>query len=90
MLNRRYDIRLELEEVLYAYTTKRHSSSKCYFVANANPLQLVVNLPDASKNKLQGYVLLFDIWGCARDLRLRGVWAKIRPRVRSGVGLLLR
>ena len=59
MLNHRCDIRLGLEEVLYAYTIKRHSSGKYYFVADAKTFQLVVNLLDTSKNKPQVYVLLF-------------------------------
>ena len=67
MLNCLYGIHLGLKEVLYAYTIKRHRSGKYYFVADAKPLQLVVNLPYINKNKSQGNVLVFDAWGCARD-----------------------
>ena len=38
VLNRQYGIGLELEVVLYAYTIKRHSSRKYYFVANTKLL----------------------------------------------------
>ena len=60
MLNRRYDICLGLEEVLYAYTINQHNLRKYYFVANAKSLQLVMNLPDNNSNKPQGNVLLFS------------------------------
>ena len=56
--------------VLYAHTIKRHNFGKYYFVANAKPLQLVVNLPDTSKNKLQDNVMIFRTRGYARDLML--------------------
>ena len=48
-----------LDEVLYAYTIKRHSYGKYYFVADAESLQLVVNWLDINKNKSQGNVMLF-------------------------------
>ena len=71
VLNRQYDIRLGLEEVLYAYTIKQSNLGKYYFVADAKLLQLVTNLPDTSKNKPQGNVLLFGSWGCTKDPMLR-------------------
>ena len=67
MLNHWYGVRLGLEEVLYVYTIKRHNVGKYYFVANANSLQLVNNLPDTSKNKPQGNVMIFGAWGCLID-----------------------
>ena len=39
---------------------KRHSSDKYYFINEAKPLHLVVNLPDTGKNKSQGDVMLFS------------------------------
>ena len=51
VLNCKYDVCLGLEEVLYAYTIKRHNLMKYYFVADSNSLQLVMNLPNTSKNK---------------------------------------
>ena len=50
---------------------KRHSSGKYNFVADVKPLQLVVNLPDTSKNNLQGNVMLFDAKGCVWDPMLQ-------------------
>ena len=44
--NRRFGIHLGLEDVLHAYTIKSHSSGKYYFIANAKPLHLVINLSD--------------------------------------------
>ena len=67
MLNRQHGLYLGLEEVLYAYKFKRHNLEKYYVVADAKSLQLVINLPTTSKNKLQGNMLLFMAWGYARD-----------------------
>ena len=53
VLNHRFGIHLRLEEVLNAYTKKRHSFGKYYFMIDAKPLQLVINLPETSKNKPQ-------------------------------------
>ena len=63
ILNQKYEVRLGLEEVLYAYSLKRHKLGRYYLVVNAKLLQLVTNLPTTSKNKLQGNVLLFGAWG---------------------------
>ena len=62
MLNRKYELRLSLEEVLYAYTLKRHNLGRNYLVADAKQLHLVTNLPVTSKNKPHGNVLLFGAW----------------------------
>ena len=71
VLNRQYDVRLDLEEVLYAYTIKRHNLGKYYFVFDSRSLQLVTNLPDTSKNKPQGNVLMLGAWGYAKDPMLQ-------------------
>ena len=71
VLNRQYDVRLDLEEVLYAYTIKRHNLGKYCFVSNSRSLQLVTNLPDTSKNKPQSNVLMFGAWGYAKDPMLQ-------------------
>ena len=63
ILNRKYDVRLGLEEVLYEYFIKRHKLRRYDLVANAKSLQLVTNLPNTSKDKPQGNVLLFGAWG---------------------------
>ena len=63
---------LGLEEVVYAYTIKRHRAGEYYFVADAKPLQFVVNLPDTSKNMPQGNIMIFDAWSCSKDPMLRG------------------
>ena len=60
VLNRKYDFSLGLEEVLYAYSFKRHNLERYYLVVDAKSLQLVTNLLTISKNKTQGNVLLFD------------------------------
>ena len=67
VLNRKYDVRLGLEEVLYAYNIKRHKLERYYLVVDAKSLQLVTNLPNTSKNKPQGNVMMFGASGCARD-----------------------
>ena len=67
VLNCKYDVCLGLEEVLYAYSIKRHKFERFYLVAEARSLQLVTNLPNTSKNKPQGNVLFFGAWGCVRD-----------------------
>ena len=64
-------MRLGLEEVLYAYSLKRHNIGSYYLVFDPKLLQLVTNFPTASKNKPQGNVLLFGAWGCAKDPMLR-------------------
>ena len=46
------------------YAIKQHNLGKYYF--DAKSLQLVANLPDTSKNKPQGNVLLFGSWGFRR------------------------
>ena len=71
MLNRKHGLHLGLEEVLYAYTFKRHNLGKYYLAADAKPLHLVTHLPNTSKNKSQGNVLLFEAWECAGDPMLR-------------------
>ena len=71
VLNRKYELCLGLEEVLYAYSLERHNLGRNYLVADAKSLQLVINLPITSKNKPQGNVLLFGAWGYARDSMLR-------------------
>ena len=80
MLNRPHRILLRLEEVLYAYTIKRHSLGKYYFVANAKLLQLVIDLLYTNKNKLQGNALLFSTWGCARDPMLHDFVLNLEPK----------
>ena len=69
VLRHKYDVRLGLEEVLYAYSIKRHKLGRNYLISDA--LQLVTNLPNTSKNKPQGNVLLFGVWGCERNPVLR-------------------
>ena len=59
VLNRKYDVCLGLEEVLYEYSIKRHKLGRYYLVVDAKSLQLVTNLPNTSKDKPQGNVLLF-------------------------------
>ena len=59
MLNRKQGLHLGLEEVLYAYSFKRHNLGKYYLVVDAKSLHLVTNLLNTSKNKPQGNVLLF-------------------------------
>ena len=66
VLNRKYEVRLGLEEVLYAYSLKRHNLGRYYLVVDAKLLQLVTNLHGTSKNKPQGNVLLFGAWGVQR------------------------
>ena len=70
ILNRKYEVHLGLEEVLYAYSLKRHKLGRYYLVVNTKLLQLVTNLPTTSKNKPKGNVLLFGAWGCVKDLML--------------------
>ena len=67
VLNRKYEVRLGLEKVLYSYSLTHHNLGKYYLVVDNKALQLVTNLPTISKNKPHGYVLLFVTWGCARD-----------------------
>ena len=59
VLNRKHRLHLGLEEVLFAFTFKRHNLVKYYLVVNAKSLQLVTSLPSTNKNKPQGNVLLF-------------------------------
>ena len=67
ILNQQSNVRIGLEEILYAYSIKQHNLGKYYFVADFKLLQLVTNLLDTSKNKPQGNVLLLGAWGCAKD-----------------------
>ena len=71
VLNCKYEERLGLEEVLYAYSIKRHKLGRYYLVTDAKSLQLVMNFSNTSKSKPQGNVLLLDIWGSENDLVLR-------------------
>ena len=59
VLNCKYEVRLGLEEVIYAYSRNQHKLGRYYLVVDAKSLQLVTNLPNTSKNKPQGNVLLF-------------------------------
>ena len=59
MLNIKYELRLGLEKVIYAYTLKRHNLERYYLVADAKLLHLVMHLLTTSKNNPQGNVLLF-------------------------------
>ena len=43
--NRKYEVRLGLEEVLYSYSLKRHNLWRYYLVVDDKTLQLVTNLP---------------------------------------------
>ena len=52
MLNKKHWLHLGLEEVLYAYTFKRHNLEKYYPVVDAKSMHLVTNLSNTSKNKL--------------------------------------
>ena len=70
----------QLDEVLYAYTIKRHNYGKYYFVVDVKSLQFVINLLDTSKNKLQGNVMLLDAWGCARDPMLLEFRINLEPK----------
>ena len=58
VLNITYGLKLGLEEILYAYTFRRHKLERFYLVVDAKALHLVTNLPNTSKNKPQGNVLL--------------------------------
>ena len=80
MLNRNHMLHLELEEVLYAYSFNRYNLGKYYLVADAKPLDLVINLPNTNKNKPQGNVLLFKAWGCTRDPILREFLVNTNPK----------
>ena len=71
VLNNRLGLNLGLEEVLFAYSFKRHKLNRYYLVDNAQPLHLVTNLPNTSKIKPQGNVLVFGPWDYARDPMLR-------------------
>ena len=51
ILNRKYELGLGLEEVLYANTLKPHNLGRYYLVIDAKSLQLVMNLPTTIKNK---------------------------------------
>ena len=78
VLNKKYEVRLGLEEVLYSYSLKHHNLGRYSLVADNKALQLVTNLPATNKNKPQGNVLLFGAWGCAYDPKL--VWMTLRSR----------
>ena len=79
VLKRKYDVCLGLEEVLYAYSTKRHKLERYYLIADAKSLQLVTNMPNTRKNKHQGNVLLFGAWGCAMDPMLWEFLVNVNP-----------
>ena len=79
ILNHKYEMHLGLEEVLYAYFIKRHNLIKYYFIANSKLLQLVIYLPETSKNKRQGNVLLFSAYGCARNFLLHELRINVDP-----------
>ena len=82
VLNRKYELCLGLEEVLYAYSLERHNLERNLLVADAKSLQLVMNLPITSKNKPQGNVLLQRV--VVRCLGIRkGFYA---PRVSDEYG----
>ena len=85
VLNRKYEVRLGLEEVLYSYSLKCHNLGRYYLVVDNKALQLVMNLSTTSKNKLQGNVLLFGAWGCAYNPMVREFLVTIDP----DVGLVL-
>ena len=61
VLNIKYKLHLGLEEVLFAYSFKRHNLERYYLAADAKSLQLVTKLPTISKNKPQSNVLLFGV-----------------------------
>ena len=67
VLNRKHELHLGSEEVLYAYSFKWHNLGKYYLVVDAKLLHLVTNLSNISKNMPQGNVLLFGAWGCTKD-----------------------
>ena len=67
VLNRKYEVRLGLEEVIYTYSLKRHNLGRYNLIVEDKLVQLVTNLPTTSKNKPRGNVLLFGIGGYARD-----------------------
>ena len=53
VLNCKYDVNLGLEEVLYAYSIKRHKLGRYYLVVDAKSLQLVTNLPTQARTSLK-------------------------------------
>ena len=79
VLNKKHDLGLGLEEVLYVYFFKRHKLERYYLVTDTKPLHLVTNLLNNSKNKPQGNVMLFDAWGCTRDPMLREFPVRFDP-----------
>ena len=81
-MNGLHGLQIELKEILYVHTFKRHNLGKYYFVANARLLQLVVNLHNLSKNKPQGNIMIFGVWGCAKELMLKEY--KINMDLESG------
>ena len=83
--NRKYEVCLGLEEVLYSYSLKCHNLWRYYLVFDDKALQLVTNLHTTSKNKPQGSMLLFDAWGCASDPMVR----EFRVTMDLDVGLVL-
>ena len=83
ILNHKYEVRFGLEEVLYAYSLKRHKLRRYYLVVDAKLLQLVTNLPTTSKNKPHGNLLLFGAWGCVKDSMLREFRVNTNPN--SGI-----
>ena len=85
VLNRKYEVHLGLEEVLYSYSLKRHNLRRYYIVVDDKALQPVKNLPTTNKNKSQGNVLLFGAWGCARDPMVQ----EFRLTMNPDAGLML-
>ena len=84
VLNRKYALHLGLEEVLYAYSFKRHNLGRYYLVVDVKSLQLVTGT--TSKNKPQGNELLFGAWGCARDPMLREFSKNTDPKASLAQG----
>ena len=59
VLNKKYGLNLGLEEELYVYSFKQHKLGKYYLVADTQSLQLVINLLNIRKSKMQGNVMFF-------------------------------
>ena len=60
VLNKKLSLKLDLEEVLYAYSFKQHKLGHYYLVADTQPFHLVTNLTNTNENKPQGDVMVFD------------------------------
>ena len=57
-------------------------------MVDAKSLQFIINLLDTSKNKPQGNVLLFGVWGCARVPMLREFELNLDPESGRVLGAL--